>query len=70
MTSQRGREEPNDAPACPRCGGALVPIVYGRPGPKLAEKAERGEAVLGGCTTRPDRPHHHCPACRTDIGAT
>lgn len=34
---------------CPKCGGKVVPIVYGMPAPELYEKAQRKEVVLGGC---------------------
>ena len=28
---------------CPKCGGKVVPIVYGMPAPELYEKAQRKE---------------------------
>lgn len=34
---------------CPKCGGKVVPIVYGMPMEELQEKADRGEVILGGC---------------------
>lgn len=34
---------------CPKCGGKVVPIVYGMPLPEMEEKADRGEVILGGC---------------------
>ena len=34
---------------CPKCGGKVVPIVYGMPMEELREKADRGEVILGGC---------------------
>ena len=34
---------------CPKCGGKVVPVVYGEPGPELFEMADRKEVVLGGC---------------------
>jgi len=34
---------------CPKCGGKVVKIVYGEPGPELFEMADRKEVVLGGC---------------------
>lgn len=34
---------------CPNCGARGVPVAYGLPTVELAEAAERGEVVLGGC---------------------
>lgn len=34
---------------CRSCGGHLVPVVWGDPGPELFELAEQGEVALGGC---------------------
>ena len=34
---------------CPKCGGKVVPIVYGMPMEELQEKTDRGEVILGGC---------------------
>jgi hypothetical protein len=61
-------EQPTGAPACPTCGEAAVPIVYGLPGPELVEEAERGEVVLGGCTVIVDVPMPDlvCTACGTE----
>ena len=36
-------------PVCPKCGGKVVPIVYGMPTVTLEEKADRGEVIIGGC---------------------
>lgn len=46
---------------CPECGGALVRIVYGLPGPETFEKAEREEIYLGGCM--PGKYDYHCYRC-------
>jgi len=41
---------PRTPARCPVCGAPDVRrIVYGLPGPDLAEAAVRGEVVLGGC---------------------
>ncbi|GAA3959253.1 hypothetical protein GCM10023085_47050 [Actinomadura viridis] len=45
----------NETTACPRCGGAAAPVLYGLPGPEMFEAAERGEIVLGGCEVGPER---------------
>ena len=40
---------------CPACGSArTAPVVYGLPGGDTLAKAERGEAILGGCVITPD----------------
>ena len=49
---------------CPKCGGKVVPIVYGMPAPELYEKAERKEVVLGGCCIHEDGdPQWACIEC-------
>jgi len=59
------RPEVSDgAVACPACGGKLVSIVYGLPGPEAAEAANRGEIALGGCLVTGDDPQFQCVACR------
>jgi len=53
---------------CPHCGShELIPIVYGMPGPELAEAAERNELVLGGCVVSSDDPTHRCRNCGRDL---
>ena len=52
-------------PVCPVCGSEeYIPIIYGRPGTELLEKAERGEVILGGCI--PGDHHYRCKDCETD----
>ena len=34
---------------CQRCGGTVLPIVYGFPTHAAFEAAEKGELILGGC---------------------
>lgn len=48
---------------CPYCGGKLLPIVYGEPGPELFEKADRGEVILGGCIVSGFDPQKECSEC-------
>ncbi len=57
-------------PPCPRCGSAdqVVEVVYGLPSQETAERARRGELVLGGCILRPDFPAWYCRACELDFG--
>lgn len=54
-----------DAPAaCPVCGSdAVVPIVYGFPGPDLWAAAEQGSVAIGGCIVSEDAPTGRCRAC-------
>jgi hypothetical protein len=49
--------------SCPRCGGSIVPVAYGFPGPDMWEAAERGEIVLGGCMVRIGQPTVRCTSC-------
>ena len=32
---------------CPNCGGKVVKIIYGMPGPELMEQSMNGEIILG-----------------------
>ena len=48
---------------CPYCGGRLLPVVYGEPGPELFEKADRGEVILGGCIVSGLDPEKECAEC-------
>jgi hypothetical protein len=49
---------------CPECGSEnVIPIVYGKPGEELIEKAERGEVKLGGCVVTDDSPYRYCAEC-------
>ena len=49
---------------CPSCGAkAGVNIEYGEPGIDMAEAAERGEVVLGGCCIDENSPERHCLEC-------
>lgn len=50
---------------CPKCGGKVVPMAYGMPGPELYEKAQRKEVVLGGCLVNLDgNPQWACCECQ------
>ena len=48
---------------CRHCGGKVVPVMYGDPGPEMMEAADRGEIVLGGCCISADGPDYQCPVC-------
>jgi len=55
------------ATACPKCGSrAVLPIVYGMPGPELTEESLAGKVALGGCLVFPDAPDHICQDCGHD----
>ena len=50
---------------CPHCGNREgIPIVYGYPSMELAEEAEKGKVVLGGCCVMEDNPVYHCDRCQ------
>ena len=60
---------------CPECKSeSVVPIVYGKPGPELRDRADRREIKLGGCMVQPDGPNRFCNSCaarwldKTDSG--
>lgn len=61
-----GRDGQPDPPRCAACGGRLVPIAYGLPGPDMIDDAEAGLVVLGGCMIDDHLPTAQC----TDCGAT
>ena len=49
---------------CTKCGGKVVPVVYGMPTSELFEQAERKEVVLGGCCINEDGdPQWACVEC-------
>ncbi len=56
-------------PICPECdaGKSIIPIVYGKPGRELMERAERGEVKLGGCCVTEESPRHYCRDCDLDF---
>jgi hypothetical protein len=51
-------------PQCEKCrsNAEVVPVIYGKPGPGLVERANRREVALGGCVMRGDR--WHCKRCQ------
>ena len=51
------------ARTCPHCGVEAKAIVYGLPTSETAERAKRGEFVLGGCVIRVGAPDYWCPGC-------
>jgi len=57
------------APECTKCksNSAVIPIIIGRPGKELIEKAERGEVKLGGCCMGEDMKHWYCKTCSTEF---
>ena len=51
---------------CPECQSeTVVPIVYGKPGPELRDRADRREVKLGGCIVMPDAANRFCFDCNT-----
>ncbi len=57
-------------PRCSTCGStdAVVPIVYGEPGPDLERQQDRGEVILAGCLFPPDSQVWHCKRCEKNFG--
>ena len=55
---------------CPKCGKEGVRIVYGKPGRKTMEKANKKEIYLGGCDVWKDAPNpkYHCYHCGNNWG--
>jgi hypothetical protein len=51
---------------CPECGGKGLGIVYGLPSLELAEAADRGEVVLGGCVIGDEDPNRHGVLCSSE----
>ncbi|GAB3940281.1 hypothetical protein GCM10029976_057700 [Kribbella albertanoniae] len=49
-------------PACPVCGEAGVPILYGLPTPAAMRAASAGRVRLAGCVITPDHDQWACPA--------
>lgn len=54
---------------CPNCkkGVNVVKIVYGLPGNELAERAKRGEVVIGGCMISDSNPLYACKECHAPL---
>jgi hypothetical protein len=44
----------SDGDACPWCGEAGIPVLFGRPGLEASEAAMEGRIVLAGCLVRGD----------------
>lgn len=49
---------------CRRCGGKLVPVIWGLPGPDLFEESAQGTVALGGCVLPAPGEPHPAKACR------
>lgn len=53
-----GRRPRAPGTACPKCGGALKPILWGMPAGDPGE-----DVILGGCCLPMDPENHGCPKC-------
>jgi len=54
-------------PNCPACSSeAVLPIVWGMPGPELQQLQSEGKVILGGCLVHGDDrdPQWECQRCR------
>ncbi len=59
--------EEDETAVCPECSSEnAIPIIYGKPGQELVEKAERGEVKLGGCVVSRESPYWYCADCETE----
>lgn len=55
-------------PPCPHCGSTdAVEIAYGYRNFEMADAAERGEIVLGGCIVGPESPAYECRGCNAAL---
>lgn len=52
---------------CPYCGGNVVKIYYGEPTEETMLKADKGEAILGGCIVHPDKADWQCINCGVEF---
>ncbi len=54
---------------CPKCGGQLIPIIYGAPSDEASVAAGRDPAFqLGGCVVSRGNPTHGCNECGDTFG--
>ena len=57
---------------CPKCGGRIVPIVYGDPSSEMFRKSMNDEIILGGCLVMTDdkgnviSPQWGCVKCHRE----
>lgn len=51
-----------DEDVCLQCETQCIPIIYGKPGQELVDRAERGEIYLAGCAEA--APRWYCPSCK------
>ena len=54
---------------CPVCNKTdmVVPIMYGYPSELMRKKAQKGEAVIGGCVMEDDNPLWYCNRDKTSF---
>jgi hypothetical protein len=52
---------------CRACGGDVLPVLYGMPGPGMWEAYERGEVILGGCMIEATAVQCRCGATGYDV---
>jgi hypothetical protein len=52
---------------CEACGGDVLPVLYGMPGPEMWEADERGEIILGGCMIEDTAVQCRCGATAYDV---
>ena len=48
---------------CPKCGGKVVPILYGEPNGMADQELLKGNLVFGGCCIAENDPDWVCLGC-------
>ena len=52
---------------CRACGGPVLPVLWGMPGPEAMEAAGRGELIIGGCMPEDVEFRCECGATAYDV---
>ena len=51
---------------CLRCGGKVVPILYGEPNEESGILIRAGEMIMGGCLILEENPQWGCIECEVE----
>ena len=55
---------------CPKCGGKVVPILYGEPNELAEQEFLKGNIVFGGCCIEDNDPDWECLGCEQQFRKT
>ena len=55
---------------CPKCGGKVVPILYGEPNELAEQEFLKGNIVFGGCCIEENDPDWECLGCEQQFRKT